>query len=371
MAYQLPALPSPSAYDVMEKTRETLDCTGKERRGWIHHAAWSRVVVPRPRARDSPPDRISLRASPEKVVTKLLDVRLAKGTAYVQYEDVSGNKQVVEDTENFPIVNQRTGQIFGYPKDGYTIHPYLPVLKGFIESIVDDENLGIGSAGLLRKGGVAFLQAVLPETYEVAGYGYVPYFTAVTSADRTKKTTHGTGILGAVCDNTVNSSILGAYTLVATRHSRNSLPTLANVRDKLGIQLAQVGDEAAAGIENLLKVDVTDRQFKRWMDKMVPLVNEDGTPKEKNGLTIATRQRDQLEELWNSDPKAHPWQNTAFGVLQVANTQDTWYGTVRGADGGRMERNLTHAFLGKSAEKDAAAMTALAEVLRKKTLIAA
>jgi phage/plasmid-like protein (TIGR03299 family) len=309
-------------------------------------------------------------AIPANQVTRLLDVRLAKGTAFVQYKDRSGNKQVVEDKENFPIINQDTGRIFGYPKDGYTIHPYLPVLKGFMEQIFDDDTVGIGSAGLLRKGGVAFLQAVMPETYEVAGYGYVPYFTAVTSADRTKKTTHGTGILGAVCDNTVNSSILGAFTQSATRHSRNSLPTVEAIRNKLGIQLSEVGDKAAEGIENLLKVDVSERQFGRWLDKMVPLLNDDGTPKTKNGLTIAEKRRDQFTELWTTDPKGKPWRGTAFGVLQVANTQDTWNGMVRGADGGRMERNYEHAMLGKTAESDTRALTVLSEVLRKKLVAA-
>jgi len=369
MAYQLPTLPAPNAYDIAEKSRETLR--------WLQEnvlvgytlergPAWHYVDL----GQGLPKGTHFPGPIPLSRVTRLLDVKLTKGTAFVQYEDDEGHKQVVEDKDNFPIVNQRSGQIFGYPREGYRIHPYLPVLQGFINNIVDDETVGFSSAGLLRKGGVAFLQARLPETYEVQGFGYVPYISAVTSADRTKKTTFHTGILAEVCDNTVDASILAAYTKVAVRHSKNSLPTVEAVRERLGIQLAQVGDAVAEGIETLLNVPVTNRQFGRWMDKMVPLVNEDGTPKVKNGLTIAEKHRDELSELWTSDEKASKWNGTAFGVLQVANTWDTWNGLVRGSDGGRMERNLTHAMLGKTAASDEKALTALSEVLRKKLVAA-
>ncbi len=369
MTYQLPALPAPNAYDVAEKSRETLRWLQEnvlvgytDERGPAWHYVDLGQGLPKGTHFPGP--------VPATKVTKLLDVRLVKGTAFVQYEDRSGERQVVQDPDNFPIVNQDTGQIFGYPKDGYTIHPYLPVLQGFINNITDDESVGISSAGLLRRGGVAFLQARLPETYEVQGFGYVPYISALTSADRTRKTTFHTGILAEVCDNTVDASVLAAYTKVAVRHSKNSLPTVSALREGLGIQLAQVGDAVAEGIENLLKIDVTNRQFGRWLDKMVPLLNDDGTPKVKNGLTIAEKRRERLSDLWVSDPKAAKWNGTAFGVLQVANTDDTWNGMIRGSDGGRMERNFEHAMLGKTAESDARALTALSEVLRKKLVAA-
>jgi len=369
VAYQLPKLPAPNAYDIAEKSRETMSwLQGNVLVGYVSERgpAWHYMDL----GQGLPKGTHFPGPIPATRVTKLLDVRLVKGTAFVQYEDNNGERQVVEDKENFPILNQDTGRIFGYPKDGYTIHPYLPVLQGFINNIIDDDSVGISSAGLLRKGGVAFLQARLPETYEVQGFGYVPYISAVTSADRTKKTTYHTGILAEVCDNTVNSSILAAYTKVAYRHSKNSLQQVATVRERLGIQLAEVGDKVAEGIENLLSIPVTSRQFGRWLDKMVPLLNEDGTPKVKNGLTIAEKRRERLSELWTTDEKASKWTGTAFGVLQVANTDDTWNGLVRGSDGGRMERNFEHAMLGKTAENDARALTALSEVLRKKLVAA-
>ena len=365
----LPKLTAPTNYDIAEKSQETMRWLREnilvgytDQRGPAWWANMDEGVMPR--------ESHFPGAVPLKRVTRLLDVRLTKGTSYVEYEDDEGNKQVVRDEENFPIVNQRSGQIFGYPKEGYQIHPYLPTLKGFMDQILDDPSVGIGSAGLLRKGGVAFLSVVMPEAYEVEGFGYVPYLNALTSADRTRKTTWWDGIIAPICDNTVNSSVLGAYTKVAVRHSKNSLPTVASLRDRLGIRLAQVGDEAAAGIESLCKVDVTNRQFGRWLDKMVPLVNDDGTPKVKNGLTIAEKKRDELSTLWNNDPKASTWNGTAFGVLQTWNTYDTWNGLVRGADGGRMERNFEHAMTGKSGENDIKALAALSEVLRKKLVAA-
>ena len=99
----------------------------------------------------------------------------------------------------------------------------------------------------------AFLQAVLPEHYEVAGYGYVPYM-AVTSADRSKKSSFSIGIKAGVCDNTVDGALLGAYSKVAFRHSRNSFPKVQDVRERLGLQLVQAADLVAEGIEGLLDI---------------------------------------------------------------------------------------------------------------------
>ena len=716
MTYTLPALPSPANVDIWEKSRETMQWLQENVLvGYVDERgpAWWSNAITKNGAWEMPAGSHFPGAVPMKKVTKLLDVRLVKGTSYVKYLDDEDNEQVVQDTENIPVVNASTGRIFGYPKEGYAIHPYLPTLKGFMEKILHDESVAVGSAGLLRHGGVAFLQARLPEHYEVQGYGYVPYLSAVTSVDRSRKTTYLTGILGAVChasgtfiidgdwrglvedhpsfkgtirangrevtvrgvpfpeyvsddhaywvrerrrslkpstqkrlgvtsakigkdtdpgwvrasdlspviheigmpidmtenpvipgiddlesawmlgylwgnghlergnrvtfsipdarddlitrivayakahgwtgnvlqrqgcvtvsfsnpvlrraleefkqegwgqkvpavwaekapldwqrslvqgyyaadgntdttegcillsvsldgllslrrilarlgvpssirrgsdpslrseiqgrqvnaqeiysirfwvnadqfgyetrfkgmfshpyiedgwiwsrvenvndwtgevcpittdtheylsdlgkshncDNTVDASILGAYTKVAIRHSRNSGIKVQDARDKLGIQLAQVGDEAAEGIENLLKIDVSPREFAKWLDLAVPLpeYKETKAGTGGKGYTQAENKRNALEALWEHDPKVKPWAGTAFGVLQLDNTFRTWDSVVRGMSGGRLELNFTRDIQGKTTASDKLALSRLATVKRRKTLLA-
>src|SRR5208282_102795 len=375
MTYQLPVLPRPDGWDILEKSRETMEWLQQNILVGFTDArgpAWWSAAVTKDGVWEMPKDSHFPGAVPMKRVTRLLDVRMVKGTSYVQYEDDHGNMQVTQDTENFPIVNASTGQIFGYPKDGYTIHPYLDTLKGFTEQILHDETVAVGSAGLLRKGGVAFLQAVLPEHYEVAGYGYVPYLMAVTSADRTRKTSYSTGIKAGVCDNTVDAALLAAYTKVAIRHSRNSYLKVQEARERLGIQLAQVADNVAAGIEALVDIPVTERELARWLDLAVPLpeYKETGDRRSNRGYMMAESKREGMLALWHHDEKVKPWANTAFGVLQLDNTYRTWEGAVRAMDGGRMERNFTLDIQGKAAAADKLALSRLATVKRRKTLVA-
>jgi phage/plasmid-like protein (TIGR03299 family) len=376
MTYTLPTLSAPSNYDVTEKSRETMEWLRQHILiGYVDQRgpAWWSAATTKDGVWTMPKESHFPGAVPLKRVTKLLDVQLVKGTSYVKYLDEQGNEQVVQDTDNIPVVNASTGRIFGYPKDGYAIHPYLSTLKGFMENILHDETIAVSSAGLLRGGGVAFLQIVLPEHYEVQGFGYVPYMMAVTSADRTRKTSYSTGIKAGICDNTVDAALLAAYTKVAIRHSRNSFLKVEDARNTLGIQLAEVADNVALGIEALMKIDVSDREYAKWKDLTAPLpeYKESKAGTGGKGYTMAESRRDAMDALWFHDEKVKPWAGTAFGILQLDNTFRTFEGLVRGMQGGRMERNFTQDVQGKSAAADKLALQRLATVKRRKTLIAA
>lgn len=364
----LPQLSGPANTDLAEKSKETV--------AWLrNHVKVGFTSERGPAWWDSglPDGSHFPEAVPMAEVTAMLDVPLVKGTAYVSYDDLDGDQQVVRDDDNIPVVNQRDGTIFGYPKEGYKIHPYSETLSGFMKKIAFDEDVAVSSVGLLRNSGVAFLQVVLPETLEVAGYPYVPYLAAVTSADRSRSSTYVTGIKAAVCGNTLDQAIAEALTKLRIPHTRHSGESVAGAREKLGIQLAAAGQVMGDVIEQLTAIDISDRQLMRWMDLAVPLVKPDGTPKTKNAVTVAENKRNALLELWNHDPKVKPWSGTAFGVLQMDNTWRTWEGQVKPTmtPGGRFERNLNHDMLGGTGTSDAKALERLAKVLRRKTLIAA
>ena len=307
---------------------------------------------------------------PVEEVRKLLDVRLVKATrTFAEYTDENGERQVASDTGTLPIINQRTGQIFSYPKEGYKIHPYLTTLHDFIQQILHDEHVGVGSVGLLKKGGVAFLQAVLPRHYEVQGYGYQPYVTAATSCDLSMATIYGTGALGAVCDNTLDDAIKDALTRLKVRHTRYSGATVQQAREKLGIRLEAVAENMADVINGLCDVDVSDDDFALWLDEMDPLRDENGDVKTGRALTLVSDRRDEKLRLWNSDPKVSPWKGTGFGILQLDNTFRTWNGKVS-ATGGRIERNYTNAVTGAGVRHDAHALDTLNRVQNRKLVIA-
>lgn len=374
--YTLPQLPAPAAVDIYEKSAETMNWLRSSIKvGYTTErgpAWWANGAVTKAGEWTQIPDGSHFDGPvPIEEVKKLLDIKLVKGTVFARYIDADGNEQIATDERTQPVINARTGKIFSYPKEGYRIHPYLETLHGFIQQVQYDEEVGVGSVGLLKGGGVAFLQARLPEVFEVAGYGYQPYITAVTSSDKSRATFYGTGALGAVCDNTVDTAVLGALTKFKIKHSRNSVATVQQAREKLGIRLVAVADEIGKGLEALVNLDVTEQEWNAWLDLTVDIPEKD--PKSKTGgraYTMAVNRREKLEDLWRNDPKVQPWQGTGLGVLQAANTYRTWEGIVKGADGGRLERNFTNDVFGLTAKGDLDALEKLAEVKARKLQVA-
>ena len=375
MATTLPALPAPATPDIYEKSAETMR--------WLREniligyttergpAWWADGALTKDGTWEGIPDGSHFEGPvPMEEVTRLLDVRLVKGKVHIEYEDENGQRQVTSDEDTPPIVNARTGQVFGYPTDSYAIHPYLDTLSGFICKILFDETVGVGSAGLLQRGGVAFLQAVLPEDFEVAGYGFQPYISAVTSANQRRSTSFSTGAKGMVCDTTVNMALREALTMLKIKHTGNSMPKVNDAREKLGIQLAVVGESIADSIESLLKIEVSDAEFRRWLDLDTPLPekNEKFTTGGR-GYTMAEEKREEKTRLWREDPKVAPWSGTGFGILQLDNTYRTWGGITRNMPGGQLERNFTSVMLGKTAQADERALTLLAQVKERRIAV--
>jgi phage/plasmid-like protein (TIGR03299 family) len=377
---QLPSLPAPDAYDIAEMSNETIEwlrnnikCGFMDERG----PAWWADAVTKAGKLTIPDGSHFPGPVPMEVVTAQLDVQFAKGQVHVTYTDENGNKQVSNPGNVQPIVNIRNGEVFSYPKSGYKIHPYLETLAGFIKAIQYDEDVAVGTVGLLKRGGQAFLQAVLPETMEVAGYGYQPYLLGATSVDLSRSTSYSTGALGAVCDNTVTNALAQALTILKIKHTSNSALVVANAREKLGVRLHEAGVAIGEAITKLTQVDVSDADFALWMDEIDPMpklitgrTGKTGQPLGPQPAYLnAERRRNERTRLWTSDPKVAPWANTAFGVLQLDNTLRTWDGKVTGT-GGRIEQNFNRLVRGDTAKADADALTSLAKVLDRKLVVA-
>jgi phage/plasmid-like protein (TIGR03299 family) len=370
----LPSLPAPNVADIAEKSRETMEWLRTQVKvGYTDDrgpAWWAAGAVTKDGTWDSIPDGSHFAGPvPIEAVRAQLDVPLVKGVIHATYTDENGDRQVAADPGTAPIINARTGKIFSYPKTGYKIHPFLITLHGFIEQILDDGSVGVGSVGLLKNGGVAFLQAVLPQTFEVAGYGYQPYLMAVTSADLSHATSYSTGAKAGVCDNTVTDALAKSLTSFRYKHSKNSAPRVQAVREGLGIRLAQAGEQIGEAIGALTQVEVSGKEYEAWKDITVPVPEAD--PKSSTGgrsYTNSLAKRDELDRLWTSDPKVAPWAGTGFGIYQLDNTYRTWTQRVNGAS--RIERNFAGDALGATAKGDKAALGALATVKDRSRVMA-
>jgi phage/plasmid-like protein (TIGR03299 family) len=354
----LPKLDTISAYDIAEKSKETLDWLrgGNVAVGFTDERgfAWWADEAPLE-------DGTHFEGPvPEDVVQRILGVPIVEADILLRFPDGT----IVEDKNHKAISRGDVYRAMYYSGNGYKIHPYLEVLNNFLTQITHDQHAGVGSVGLLQDGGVAFLQAVLPDNYEVHGFGFQPYITGGTSANGKRKTIFFTGAKAAVCDNTFDMARLAGINLVGVRHTKNSMPSVQNMRDRLGLHLADVAETMSDTFDSLMSVEVSDDQWRKFLAVHVPMPEKNSEDKPGVGWTRANNRQERLTDLYYNDPKCAPWNGTLFGAVQTVNTDRTWNASVYESwDGGRFEKNLAAMVDPKIADQDAEVVAQMSKVL--------
>lgn len=276
-----------------------------------------------------------------------------------RYRHDSGVIQVGEnfyrvhiDDEHKAICDPEQGVVFDYPTQDYQIHNYRQWLIKNVATILDDD-LGISSAGLLRRRAQAWVEVSVPDNITTPeGVVFRPNLLVFTSLDRSLSTTYKRTIGEVVCDNTLQARIGEEGETFRIRHTANSLGRISEAREALNI-IYSAADDFQKELYLLCQVEVTERQWQQVLDALVPRVDENGNQKQGRSLSIAEKRRDTIDELWLNDPRCSPWKNTKFGVIQTFNTYSTHYATIRNTHGGgRAERSQLKIISGQAGRQD-------------------
>lgn len=296
----------------------------------------------------------------EDVHRRLFFWEPTEGSIETSYLTEGGVTRLVDPTRK-AVIRPDTGEILGVFKQGFRIHEYKRWLVEHIETILDDD-LSIGSAGLLKGGAVAWVQVEVPESCTTPeGVTFRPFLSAATSLDGSLSSTYQTGAQLIVCDNTLSAALAeGSAKRLKIKHSRNSLGRVGEVRDALGI-VHQVADDFAAEVKRLCEIEVTDRQWAAFLDAHIPMPTEPDRSR-----TMAETKRTAMSRLWKYDERVSPWRGTAFGVLQASNTFAHHEQIVRGAV--RAERNMLRMVTGGVDDLDRSTVQTLAKVLDRSML---
>lgn len=261
----------------------------------------------------------------------------------------------IVDKDRKAIIRPDTQTILGVFGSGYRIHDYNAWLVSNVANLLDDE-LQVGSAGLLKSGAVAWVQVEMPENVTgPAGFTFRPFLTAATSLDGSLSTTYNTGVQAVVCDNTLSAALGDKSHQVKIKHSSQSLGRITDARQALGI-VYDVSEQFSAQVEALCAESVSDAEWRRFLDAYTPLPTETGRSR-----TMAANKRDTLNTLYFSDARVNPWKGTAFGVVQAVNTFTHHEQTVKGAS--RPERNMLRMVTGGVDALDANTLGTLRKVL--------
>lgn len=264
----------------------------------------------------------------------------------------------IEEEDAKHIIRPRTerlgpAKILGKFKRDFKIHHFDEWLLTNVANILDD-SLSIGSAGLLKDGAQAWVQAQMSDNIVTPeGVEFRPYISAATSLDGSLATTYKTGNELIVCDNTMHAALQGEAFRVKIRHSKNSLARIHDIRSALGV-IHQEAESFQEEIKQLTRTTVTDKEWDAFLDAYAPLpevkTTKGGGPGQ--GYTMAENKRDKLSQLYRNDERSSPWVGTAFGVLQAVNTYANHDAIVRGQHS-RAERNMIRALkLDKKMQSD-------------------
>lgn len=284
------------------------------------------------------------------VLRRLFNFEVEDATLYVANAD--GTFTAVEGRK--AMRTSDSGEVLGVFKDGYQGHGYAPWLIDNVSTILSDD-LGIGSAGLLRNRAQAWVSVEVPETITTPeGVAFRPNLLACTSFDGSLATTYKRVVQAVVCDNTLSAGLSEAGQSFKVKHSKYSNLKLGNAREALAV-VHTMADEFASEVASLCALVVTEPQFGQVLDLMVPLPTDTDN---KRGTTVADDKRAQISALYRHDDRSAPWQGTAFGVLQAYNTYAHHYAQVRGGVA-RGQRNMENVVSGKFATLDSEVIKAV------------
>lgn len=266
-----------------------------------------------------------------------------------------------EDTITVPdrkaIIRDDTHQVLGVVSNSYTPHQYEEVLLTKIADIIDDGELAIGSAGLLKGGAIAWVQIEMPENLKVADVEFRPHLLATTSFNGSIATTYKRTVTIVVCDNTRAQALKEEGQEYRVRHTANSVVRLADAREALNI-VFRLGESFTKEIEQMLAIKVTDNHFTKFLEVITPLKADAS----KTATTKAETDRANYMNLWQNDPRVTPWKNTGFGVVQAVNTYRQHIRPTRG-DTIRVERNMMDNLTGQTEINDQEAFKKLLSVV--------
>ena len=255
--------------------------------------------------------------------------------------------KMIQATDRQAIVHGRDENLFNIFKGSFQPHQLDEWLIGGLQNLVDDSELGFGSAGLLQEGGVAFVTIEMPESVEVVdGFEVRSHILATTSFNGKYATTFKAVDTFVVCDNTHSSALSEVGQEYKLRHTKYSTMKMQNARDALGIIHRGI-DASTAEITALSNWEVSSTEFSRVMDIMCPVPKLDDST--QTAVTRAENKRASIMGLYKHDARVSPWAGSALGVLQAFNT---WEHHVNGSSKNRAERNMLNVMSGKTEKSD-------------------
>lgn len=313
------------------------------------NAWWYNPALENPNAPTHYEDFIPL----DVVKDRLFGWRALESTKLTATFEVNG-KEIIVPVKSFKALGREDWVVNGVPDDeedgadailyvqaeSYGVHQLQEIFITTTAQVLGgaDNMVGVQSAGLLKWGRRAWITISIPTnlTNDESGLEFRPNLTVSTSFDSSLATSWTRTFGVPVCDNTLDYQLVraGDKGKFVLKHTKNSVARIKDAAEALGL-LTQQADEMDKALAELVKTEVPEKVFLKWLDRMVPVPELKETIKmvtsiqgeqvatkkvNTNGHTMAMNRRDKLVEMWDRDERVAPWKNTKLGILQLWNT---------------------------------------------------
>lgn len=281
----------------------------------------------------------------EEINRRLLNWTAEESPLFVNLNQDTPNERQIQVPGQKALVASDNGEILGIHGENRPTRQYDEMLIDSVRTLLDVDELGIGSVGFLNGRRRMWMNIEMAETLEVpdTGVQFRPYMLVAASHDASIKWTFKMLNELIICGNMVAPRLrLGGRQETAPvwkiKNTRHSGLDVQAAREALGI-LHSNSEEFMEEVAALISDPVSDRQWSKLLDVWAPVPTEEDAS--KRAITVAENKRETLTQLWNADPMVSPWKGTAFGAFQAMNTYQHHHQGTRGTT--RAERNLERA----------------------------
>lgn len=181
-----------------------------------------------------------------------------------------------------------------------------------LEKVLASSDLGIETALSLRSGKIVVITARTPEHIRIAGEEHISYTTVANWHDGSGTAKIYTGVIRAVCANTLQAGLLSAKSMMAFRHVGNPMARAREAQETLQMtfdyskEIQKFGEELAAK-------RMTDSEFDAFLKELV-VVPKEADPKDVAPLI---RTREGIRQVYGESENLNNIRGTAWGALNA------------------------------------------------------
>jgi phage/plasmid-like protein (TIGR03299 family) len=250
----------------------------------------------------------TVRVSPDPVTTSVDGKTLTVDNKFMTYAEVPGI-----GLTSFGVVGNR----------------YTPIQNSeafdLLNNIVDESGANYDSAGIIGGGKRCYITMKLPNTITVANGNDAidTYLNCFNSHDGSSAFRIQVTFLRQICTNGMTGLVGGES--ITLRHTSNATMKVQEARDALHIVFQQQ-EQFEVEINRLLNTEMTNAQFKKFVETLVPDAPADASTRKSNSVD---KIRGELFGLWNADTQQNV-ANTAWAALNSVVEYVDWVKPVRG-----------------------------------------